>query len=95
MNFDFDAGFAEMVLLARFEPGPHPYQAIFDVFYNNFRFFCSFYFESHRFQNFRKALSPLFPPLSVVELWSSRDLCRRCLHKSHRRNTAENICHSV
>lgn len=21
MNFDFDAGFAEMVLLARFEPG--------------------------------------------------------------------------
>lgn len=32
MNFDFDAGFAEMVLLARFEPGPHPYQRRFDIF---------------------------------------------------------------
>ena len=43
--------------------------------------FICFFFEENAFQNFLKVQSPLFPHLSVVEMWSTSDLCKYCLHK--------------
>ena len=70
---------------------PHPYQEIFGVFYNNFRLFLVFSIPNNIVsRTFAKCSLRCFHACLWWKLWSTCDLCRQRLRKSHRLSATDN-----